>query len=50
MNVPNNKTSKIYMKYRGKRRENMGVPFVAQWLMNPARIHENVGSTPGLAQ
>ena len=28
----------------------MGVPFVAQWLMNPARIHENVGSTPGLAQ
>jgi len=28
----------------------LGVPFVAQWLMNPTRSHEVVGSIPGLAQ
>ena len=27
-----------------------GVPFVAQRLTNPTRIHENAGSIPGLAQ
>ena len=27
-----------------------GVPIVAQWLMNPTRNHEVVGSIPGLAQ
>ena len=27
-----------------------GVPFVAQWLTNPTRNHEVVGSVPGLAQ
>ena len=26
------------------------VPIVAQWLTNPAGIHEDVGSIPGLAQ
>ena len=28
----------------------IGVPVMAQWLMNPARNHEVVGSSPGLAQ
>ena len=27
-----------------------GVPFLAQQLTNPTRIHEDVGSIPGLAQ
>ena len=27
-----------------------GIPFVAQRLTNPTRIHDDVGSTPGLAQ
>ena len=27
-----------------------GVPIVAQWLTNPTRNHEVVGSIPGLAQ
>ena len=28
----------------------VGVPFVAQWLRNPTRNHENAGLIPGLAQ
>ena len=28
----------------------MGVPIVVQWLKNPTRNHEVVGSIPGLAQ
>ena len=28
----------------------IGVPVVAQWLMNPTRNHEVVGSIPGFAQ
>ena len=27
-----------------------GAPIVAQWLTNPTRNHEVVGSNPGLAQ
>ena len=30
--------------------KSVGVPIVAQWLMNPTRNHEVVGSIPGLAQ
>ena len=28
----------------------MGAPIVAQWVKNPASIHEDAGSNPGLAQ
>ena len=28
----------------------MGVPFMSQQLMNPARIHEDAGFIPGLSQ
>ena len=33
-----------------QRKAIQGVPFMAQRLTNPTRIHEDVGSTPGLAQ
>ena len=35
---------------RRKQRLILGVPLVAQWLMNPARNYEDVGLIPGLAQ
>ena len=31
-------------------KEGIGVPVVAQWLTNPTRNHEVVGSVPALAQ
>ena len=33
-----------------KNEENSGVPIVVQWLTNPTRNHEIVGSTPALTQ
>jgi len=32
------------------KRITLGVPVMAQWLMNPTRNHEVAGSLPGLAQ
>ena len=31
-------------------KKKLGVPVVAQWLANPTKNHEVVGSIPGLAQ
>ena len=36
--------------FAGSKSKVPGVPIVAQWLMNPSRNHEVVGSIPGLAQ
>ena len=33
-----------------KRDEKIGVPIVAQWLINPTSIHDDVGLIPDLAQ
>ena len=33
----------------GKKVEISGIPVLAQWLANPTSIHEDTGSTPGLA-
>ena len=34
----------------GKSKSTVGVPIVAQWIMNPTSVHEDAGSTPGLTQ
>ena len=43
-----------YVALKGKKKEfkkhSLGVPIVTQWLTNPTRNHEVVGSIPGLAQ
>ena len=36
--------------WHGLKRDESGVPVVAQWLANLIRNHEVVGSIPGLAQ
>ena len=41
---------RINSKQREITKTEIGVPIVAQWLKNPARIHEDASSMPGFAQ
>ena len=47
---PRNPKSGNAYPFRDEKTELWGVPVMAQWLMNPTRNHEVVGSIPGLAQ
>ena len=44
------KKGKFYVGFRMLKKENLGVPVMAQWLTNPTRNHEVAGLIPGLAQ
>ena len=37
----------ILKNFQRKKKNNMGVPIVAQWLTNPTSIHEDTASIPG---
>ena len=41
---------KIIVRTNTSKNKEIGVPVVAQWLTNPTRNHEPVGSIPGLTQ
>ena len=41
---------RLLIRNNGGKNGNLGVPVVAQWLMNPTRNREVAGSIPGLAQ
>ena len=40
----------IFCQYTLIKKSKIGVPFMAQWLNNPTRNHEVVGSIPVLVQ
>jgi len=40
----------VALKKAKKKKKKLGVPVMAQWLTNPTRNHEVVGSIPALAQ
>ena len=44
---PRGKKTQLYTAYK---KCTLGVPVVAQWLMNQTRNHEVAGSNPGIAQ
>ena len=45
-----NYISHIFHQQEENSIKNIGVPSVAQWLMNLTSIHEDTGYVPGLAQ
>ena len=40
----------ILLSHILKKKNLLGVPIVVQWVKNPSRIYEDVGSIPNLAQ
>ena len=50
VNISKHRLKKPNNKYQDGKKKSLGVPIVAQWLTNPPRNHEVVGSIPGLAQ
>ena len=50
MRTPYGPQSPKYLLSSPLQKKFAGVPVVAQWLTNPTRNHEVVGSIPGLAQ